>query len=153
MIKLTSNLILLSNISRLTVQCNNNNISQVITVTKIQTVYELHCSCSFQTDNFFIPHSPLHCDEASNSNLTVEPKYIINLPYAHAYLGKSILDIIQQDDIFNVSIAIKLPKLAIAKKVYENRLAVMRDKNFDLATVGYKQKKIIRYMLDSVIYF
>ena len=140
-IKLTSNLILLSNISRLTVQCNNNNISQVITVTKIQTVYELHCSCSLQADSFFIPHSPRHCDETSNSNLTVKPKYIINLPYVHAYLGKSILDIIQEDDIFNVSIPIKLPKLAIAEKVYENRFAVMRDKTFDLATVINQTKK------------
>ena len=140
-IKLTNNLILLSNISRITVQCNNNNISQIIMVTKIQTVYELHCSCSFRADHFYIPHSPLHCDETLNSNLTVEPKYIINLPYVHAYLGKSILDIIQQDDIFNESIIVNLPKLAIAKKVYQNRLSVMQDETFDLATVINETKK------------
>jgi len=53
-----------------------------------------------------------------------------NLPYVHAFLGKLILDIIEEDDIFNMSIPIKLPRLAIAENVYQDRLALDREKNF-----------------------
>jgi len=98
-------------------------------------VHELHCSCAYHADSFYIAHSPLHCDETIDSNFTIEPKYIINLPYVHAFLGKSILDMVEEDDIFNMSIPIKLPKLAIAEKLYQDRISLDQQKSFDLATV------------------
>ena len=133
--KVTNDIILLSNITQLTIKCENNDTRQIIKLHEIQTVYELHCSCSYQADSFYIPYSPRKCDETADSNFTIEPKYIINLPYIHAFLGKSILDIIKEDDIFNMSILVKLPKLAIAEKIYQDRLAVDHGKAFDLATV------------------
>ena len=44
-----------------------------------------------------------------------------------------ISDLISEDALLNVSIPINLPKLAIAGNVYQNRLAIDRDKTFDLA--------------------
>jgi len=126
---------LLSNITQLTIKCENNNTLQIITLKEIQTVHELHCSCAYHADSFYIADSPLHCDETTDSNLTIEPKYIINLPYVHAFLDKPILEIIEEDYIFNISIPIKLPKLAIAEKRYQDRISLDQWKSFDLVTV------------------
>jgi len=151
--RITADLILLSNITQLTIKCENNDTLQIINLKEIQTVHELHCSCSYHADSFYIAHSPLHCDETIDSNFTIEPKYIINLPYAHAFLGKSILDMIKEDDIFNMSIPIKLPRLAIAEKVYQDRISLDQEKSFDLATVINQTQMIRKFLLDWNICF
>ena len=133
--RLTADLILLSNITQLTIKCQNNDTFQTINLKEIQTVHKVHCSCEYHADSFYIANSPLHCDETTDSNFTIEPKYIINLPYVHAFLGKSILDMIEEDDVFNISIPIKLLKLAIAEKLYQDRISLDQRKSFDLATV------------------
>ena len=131
--KLTDDLILLSNVSNLIIQCDNNGTRQVLSLSEIQTVHKLHCSCHLTADHFYIPNSALHCDETVHTNFTYDAKFMINLPYVTSFVGHYISDLISEDALLNVSIPINLPKLAIAGNVYQNRLAIDRDKTFDLA--------------------
>ena len=76
--KITNDLILLSNITQLSIKCENNDTLQIITLNEIPTVHKLHCSCSDRADSFYITRLLLHCDETTESNFTIAPKYIIN---------------------------------------------------------------------------
>ena len=75
----------------------------------------------------------MHCDENVATNFTYDAKFILNLPYISSFIGHSITELIAEDALLNISIPVNLLKLAIAGEVYQNRLAIARDKTFDLA--------------------
>jgi len=51
---LTKDLILLSNISSLTIQCVNQTSSAVVKLNHPQVVQNLHCSCEMFADEFYL---------------------------------------------------------------------------------------------------
>lgn len=78
---LTKDLILLSNISSLTIQCVNQTSSEVVKLNHPQVVQSLHCSCEMFADEFYLPRASLLCDAIDNVSATFEPTYLLNLPY------------------------------------------------------------------------
>ena len=63
---LTKDLILLSNISSLTIHCVNQTHSEVTKLNHPQVVQNLHCSCEIFADEFYLPIASLLCDTIDN---------------------------------------------------------------------------------------
>ena len=142
--KLSDNKIILSNFSRVTIECDNNNISNIIYLDQVQTVFKLDCSCRMFADNKVVLETSLHCSE--DWNVTMEPKFMINLPYISEFIEDDFLKIITADLLLNNTIHALLPELSVASSEYDAKIAIEKDTVFDLETVINQTKE------DTMVY-
>jgi len=135
-IKRTQNKLLFTNISRVNLECSNDDIpsSQTLIPTQLQFAHEVPCSCLITADEFFLPHSYLDC-EILNLNVTASPLYLANLPYLTEYFSHDVLEHILEDMYLNDSVQAILPPLAVASKQYQAKLAVEQKAQFEMTQI------------------
>ena len=150
--KLTERSLLFCNITSVTVRCRNNDTVETFTPEHTQIVYDQHCACQISADEFFIPEASLHCEQMDNFNLNFTPRFLVNLPYLTEFVGHHILEVLQDDTLLNQTISALLPKLGIASKEYDAKLAVKEAARFDLQAVINATKKD-SYMYTKLSHF
>jgi len=80
-IKLTNNDFLLSNVTKATIICKEQNITHPIRSAAIQWVQNVHCGCVLKADEYVVTATSLHCPLDDNIALSFNPRYLSNLPY------------------------------------------------------------------------
>ena len=86
-IKLNQNSMLLTNLSKIFLTCNNQNYSGEIIIEQLQVVYHLKCGCSMLVDGFYAVDSNFDCDENINITPMLKPRYILNVPLLSQFIG------------------------------------------------------------------
>ena len=56
--KLTQSTVLLSNVSKTLISCNNGKIQKTFNISSIQEVYELQCVCQLMVAGYIVSHIP-----------------------------------------------------------------------------------------------
>ena len=141
-IKLNHNTVLISNIGSVTIECINSSQAESFELSEMQTVFSLKCGCVATVGDFYLVETNMQCDRAENSNVTIEPRYILNLPYISEFLREDWLHQIQADSYFNFSLPTDFPQLKMASKQYDEIIAADKISSFEMS-------KIINKTLDD----
>jgi len=135
-VKITNNKFLLTNISKITITCKEQNLTHNFVSTEIQYVQNVHCGCVMQADSFVVIATSLNCPLDDNISLSFAPEYLTNLPFLTEFLSdNNELKLINDLTYLNRSIKASLPELTIASKDYKARLAIEEASKFDLQQV------------------
>jgi hypothetical protein len=81
-----------------------------------QEIYELTCDCEIVADGILIPQVAQDCDSLHSWNLTLIPKYAVNLRYLSELFDRDQLESFEGDSMLTDSVEIQLPPLAIMTK-------------------------------------
>jgi len=135
-VKITNNKFLLSNISRITIKCKQQNLTHSFVASEIQWFQAVHCGCVMEADSYVATATFLDCPVVDNISLSFTPKFLTNLPFLTECLtDNSKLNLIKDLSYLNQSIRASLSELSIASKEYNARLAIEEASKFDLAEI------------------
>ena len=142
--KLNERDVLFCNITTITLRCKNNEHS--VKPQHVQTVYEQHCDCQINADEYFLPQTSRQCKKTTNITLEFTPKFLINLPFISGFLEREVLKPLRDHSLLNNSIPVILPELPIASASYQAKLAVEKHSRYELETIINQTKE------DSTVY-
>ena len=135
---------LFCNITKITLRCKNNAHS--VKPQHVQTVYEQHCDCQINADEYFLPQTSRQRKKTTNITLDFTPKFLINLPFISGFLERKVLKPLRDHSLLNNSIPVILPELPIASASYQAKLAVEKHSRYELETIINQKKKIRPYI-------
>jgi len=135
LIKLHDNMILVSNIDKVTITCRNVNYSQTIELSEMQIVFKLHCGCYALADNFYLVETSLDCSEEDNLTLSIKPQFIMNIPFLSGFVEDDVTNILKDDVFLNFSIPSNFPKLKIAADKFDAIMGLDTEAEFDMETI------------------
>jgi lipoprotein signal peptidase len=122
---------LLSNISNVTVECGHNITYLHPEIPQI--VFELHCGCFAVIDSsIFLPKRHKRCDDTQGFNISITPKYVINLPLLHEFFEPEDLTSFRGDGILSHDVALHLPDLTVAEQSYKHKTGIEKENRFHL---------------------
>ena len=101
---------------------------------QIQFVYYLKCGCRLNADEFFIAETNIDCDIVNNITVSFTPKYLANLPYLTSFINDKSLQALRGDVLFNQSLNVQLPPLAVASKRYKAKLGLEKQSAYEMET-------------------
>jgi len=130
---LADDAVLLSNITSLKIHCVNN--TSFYPIHDVQVVYQLHCACHFEADEFFIPRSSNHCSEFDNITVNFSPQYLLNLAYISEFVNFDLLTSLSETLFLNSTVSADFPELAVASPEYDAKLAIEDRAVYDLSTI------------------
>ena len=131
--RLADNILFLSNISQIHVECAPHNFTDVIPVQKPQMILPMQCGCRFIFDTILYYSSTSNYAENQNVSDSLQISYAVNLALLTEFFQDTNLNIIRPDHLFDEEISVDLPKLSIASKDYEAKLARGQKLTFDMA--------------------
>ena len=144
--RLTEKDFLFCNITKITIRCKDKDNEHSFVPEHVQTVYEQHCDCQINADEFFLPQTSLQCKDTTNITLDFTPKFLINLPLISGFLEREVLKPLRDHTFLNKSIPVILPQLPIASAAYQAKLAVEKHSRYELETIINQTKE------DSTVY-
>ena len=145
--RLADNILFLSNISKIHVNCASHNFTDVIPVQKPQMILSIQCGCRFIFDTILYYSFTSNCAENQNVSDSLQISYGVNLALLTEFFKDTTeLNLIKPDHLFDEEISVNLPKLSIASKDYAAKLAKGQKLTYDMAIL------INQTMADSQMY-
>ena len=115
--RLADNILFLSNIAKIHVDCAPHNFTGVIPVQKPQMILFMQCGCTFIFDTILYYSFTSNCAENQNVSDSLQISYAVNLALLTEFFKGTNLNLIKPDHLFDDEISVDLPKLSIASKI------------------------------------
>jgi len=148
--RLSENAILLSNISIVKISCEN--FSKTMTINKIQAVFFLRCGCKLMAGNMVFYCPVFKCSISENITTLFTPSYTVNLAFLTEFFEANSLIDIAPDHLLNEEIEVDLPKLTIATKEYDAKVARGQELMYDMSIL-INQTKLDSKMYDDLSHY
>ena len=109
-------------------------------------ILSIQCGCRFIFDTILYYSSTSNCAENQNVSDSLQISYGVNLALLTEFFKDTNLNLIKPDHLFDDEISVDLPKLSIASKDYEAKLARGQKLTYGMAIL------INQTMTDSQMY-
>ena len=129
--RLSEHALLLSNISVIRISCTN--LSKTMTMDKIQVVFFLRCGCKLLAGDMVFYSPVFKCSTTENITALFTPSFTVNLAFLTEFFEANSLQDIAADHFLNEDIEVDLPKLSIATKQYDAKLAQGQELKYDMS--------------------
>ena len=123
---------LLSNITKITINCLQNVTE--FSPNQTQFVFELACSCSFNTSTYFIPIRTWDCSD-DDISLEFKTKFIVNLPLLRQFFEPERLMGFSPESLLPEEIDIQIPDLTLQEQEYNRNMGLEKSARFHLSEI------------------
>jgi len=115
-------------------------------------VFFLRCGCKLLA-GYMVFYSPVFkCSTTENITALFTPSFTVNLAFLTEFFKVNSLQDIAADQLLNKDIEVDLPKLSIATKQYDAKLAQSQEFKYDMSIL-INQTKMDSKMYDGLSHF
>jgi len=122
--RLSSANILVNNQQDVTMMCNGGTYVEHINRSEIQYVVTVGCYCSLHVGPYFFLNEGLYCENGTLQNETIGVNiwFLLNVPYLSSIFSDHYMFHLDASYLFNRSVPVQLPKLAVNSKTVDELL-------------------------------